>query len=157
MKRGRIYFLAVALLIWVGLTACQSFHGVQPIKPRAAPPGPLAVVKSLQPTLQWKPSKELDAAYDLIIYEEDPSKRVAFLSSRENAQSIGKRIYYREELKEAEHKLEEPLKPGTIYYWTVRARHNDEVSDWSHYDFTPISPLSNREINLLFSFMTPGE
>lgn len=145
------------LLASLGLIGCQSFHGMKPIKPRTSPPWPPAVVKSLQPKLQWEPSKQLDATYDLIIYEEDPSKRTLFLFSRENFQNIGETVYYREGLKETEHRVEDPLKPGTRYYWTVRVRHNGAVSEWSRYDFMPISPLGDREVNLLFSFMTPGE
>ncbi len=73
--------------------------------------------------------EEPDVQYDFIIYESD---RLPFQYHPADW-SIGSVVYYREGLKEPEHKLEEPLKPHRGYYWSVRVRRGENVSDWSRF------------------------
>ena len=114
MKLSR--WVLVGLL---GLMACSITrpHGVTPISPRAKLP---TAVETLQPTFRWKPAAEGDVRYDFIILESHPYEEV-----------VGREVYYREGLQEPEHTLEVSLQPDREYYWSVRVRHGQEVSEWS--------------------------
>lgn len=87
-------------------------------------------VDSLQPTLSWFPDQTIGVKYDLVIYES-----VA-------APTPGKRIYYREGLEAAEHKVEDPLAPSKLYMWSVRTRIGDKVSVWATWDWKEAAGLT---------------
>lgn len=144
MKRW-MWVLVIGLL---GLTACVTLRGVTPIYPEAGSPGFPAVVDSLQPTFRWEPSSEADANYDLIIYEK-------------TSPTQGRRVYYRESIKKPEHKAEEPLKPSTEYFWSIRVRRGEKVGDWSRRDSAVVVPLPFVFISSagssLFIFKTPDK
>ncbi len=117
MKLSR--WVLLGLLGLLGLMACCTrIHGVTPISPRAKV-SPTAV-ETLQPTFRWKPAAEGDVRYDFIILESHPYEEV-----------VGREVYYREGLQEPEHTLEVSLQPDREYYWSVRVRHGQEVSEWS--------------------------
>ena len=122
MKLSR--WVLVGLL---GLMACSITrpHGVTPISPRPIAKLSPTAVETLQPTFRWKPAAEGDVRYDFIILESThylghPFKEV-----------VGREVYYREGLQEPEHTLEVSLQPDREYYWSVRVRHGQEVSEWS--------------------------
>lgn len=123
MKRW-IFILTIVLL---GLSACTTFHGVTVISPKAGHPNAPTKVESLQPILKWKPSSQMDVTYDVIIYE--------VISNREEydiripKRAMGKEVYYREGLKETEHKVEDLLKPNNEYYWSVRVRKGNKYQN----------------------------
>lgn len=123
----------VALTSMVGCTRPIAVRGLRPEYPEALLNGAsqkasFVKVDSLRPTLRWEPfprpedhkagreglvSGIGDVTYDLKIweaYEEGPVEYPAEL------------VYSRRELREPWHKLEEPLKPSTKYFWTIRAR-----------------------------------
>ena len=68
--------------------------------------------------------------YDLKIWESKESRAV-----------VGEVVYEREGLTENVHTLETPLKHGTIYTWSVRARFvkngKIRVTEWSKYKIGP--------------------
>jgi len=103
------------------------------------PPGAFVPVDSLQPTLKWESfprSRDLASSMaDLYRRIEDVRYELALAE----AASLD-RVYRRDGLKEASHKVEAPLKSRTKYLWTVRAcfRIGEEprctewgaISDW---------------------------
>ena len=115
----------------LALVACSitKIHGVTPISPKGGLSSwsrrPLTV-ESLEPTFRWEPVPEQDARYDFIIYE-----------SHGITAAVGREVYYREGLQEPEHTIEVELKPKREYFWSVRMRRGEEVSEWSRYTYTP--------------------
>lgn len=138
MKR-LFWLLAVVIL---GLTACawKTIDGLTPVHPKARltywnmePP----TVGSLRPTFRWEPVTEPDARYDFIIYE---SHKIPAPSLLTEDWAIGKEVYYRQGFEEPEHELEVPLQPNSAYYWSVRVRRGENVSDWSRFAYTRCVP-----------------
>jgi hypothetical protein len=124
-----IWTVATILLLLIG---CTSFKGLKPIYPEVGNPNFPKAVESLRPTFQWEPYKEPNVAYDFVIYE--GIKWQDFVKGTKRA--VGREVYYREALKKPKHQIEEPLKPDTEYYWSVRIRRGQTVSSWSLYDYT---------------------
>lgn len=160
MKRW-MFFITIGLL---GLTACTSFHGVTAISPKTGHPYHPTKVDNLHPTLEWKSSSQGDETYDVIIYE------VLVKGVRKDSMwnwpyggepmlvygATGKMVYYRERIKETYHKVEDPLEPDTHYYWSVRVRQGDKVSEWSRYDYLLYAGIGYLDAkNCWFYFKTP--
>lgn len=80
-----------------------------------------------RPTFSWQPAANPNLRYDFIIYEAHA------IGPSSNEWAIGKELYYREGLEQAEHQLEDPLMPGRTYFWSVRTRRGDAVSEWSRF------------------------
>ena len=143
MKQIRL----VALLMAMGLPSCSTHQGLTPIQPVVGHYSP-TVVESLSPHLKWQPDGDSGARYDLVIFETTASGKP------------GKSVYYREGLEVAEHKIDQPLKPDTNYYWTVRSRKGATVGDWSTYDHRLFVPIPfgfyyQGQESLMFPFRTP--
>ena len=104
------------------LMACTrtTIHGITPTsiswsdRPR----------ETLQPAFRWEPVAGADVRYDLIILES--------LVPRYSP-GVGKEVYFREGLQEPEHTLEVSLQPDREYYWSIRARRGEKVSEWSSF------------------------
>ncbi len=144
MKRW-IYILIISLL---GLNACSAFPVLKPIYPEAMTTP--VTLDSLSPTLKWKPFSEPNVTYDVVIYDVITAKSPA------ERKAMGKVVYYREGLKEPQHKIETPLRPSTEYYWSVRVRRGEKVSDWSTYSyFVYLGVGYSSGDNLPFMFKTP--
>lgn len=153
MKHIHWKFRSVLVLGLLGLTACTTFHSVEPIDPKVAGPRNLTLVDSLQPALKWKPSTQAES-YDLIVYK--PGKTQAFGETQERERLM--KVYYRERLTDTAHRLEEPLQPDAEYYWSVRIRSGDKVSEWSRYDYRMFLVLAwHFTNNALFGFRTPSK
>jgi hypothetical protein len=151
MKRGICVFVASAFV----LIGCASFTGVTPLYPKVGVPNDPSIVESLQPTFRWKPSAQSEVTYDFIVYEGIKEESLRELRVK---RAIGREIYYREGLKETEHKIEEPLKPGTEYYWSVRIRKEQNVSTWSLYNYEAYLGVTwIKARNCPFIFETPKE
>jgi hypothetical protein len=84
------------------------------------PPGAFVPVDSLQPTLRWE---SFPRSSDLSGSAADFYRRIADVRYELVLAEIGSpdRVYRRQWLKEASHKVETPLKSRTKYLWTVRA------------------------------------
>lgn len=128
MKINRL-LLTIVLLVVAG---CTSFQGIKPVSPEVGNPNFPTQTDSLLPTFRWEASAEPETTYDFIVYE--GIKVESFLEGIKR--SVGKEVYYRQGLKASEHKIEEPLQPDAEYYWSVRMRRGDKVSDWAKYDYT---------------------
>lgn len=137
------------------LLGCTSFKGLEAVSPKVGNPNHgFTRVDSLQPTLQWTESKEKGVTYDLVIYE--GIKTEDFWKGRKRF--VGERVYYKEGLKTNAHQLEVTLKADTEYYWSVRSRVEDKVSEWAVYDYTLfLGTAYMHASNLYFTFITPKE
>ncbi len=144
-------------------------YGLAPLSPRTrgvtGRDGPLArvldwkAVDSLQPTLKWQAFPgESDVAgapaemarvkgvcYDLLIARHEHSEP-------------GEIVYRRYGLAAPEHRLETPLEPDTLYYWTVRAHFEldgrPRVTEWASMDFLPTQNIDGTP-RALWKFLTP--
>ena len=103
-------------------------------------------VSSLQPVLEWAPTEDKEATYDVIVVEQlnDAQHHKLF--------NPGRTVFYREAITETKVKIEPPLLLDSVYWWTVRTRHGDKVSEWSRYDFSGLSVYSK---NYPYPFRTP--
>lgn len=148
MSRRKNAIAALCLLLV--LTSCSTTFRV--LKPENPPLGFLGFARtaeSIQPTFKWSPSPEPDVRYDLIVYECVES----FGNLGEIYRVPGKEIYLRKGIQNTEHRIEEALKPGKKYYWSVRIRKGDKVGPWSSYDY--IIYIGGTGIDQLFLFQTP--
>ncbi len=144
---------SVLYIVCLILFGCTTFHEIKPIYPVVADPNRQKGVDSLQPTLRWDPTPEHDVTYDLIIYKGVKVKTQWWAGS---IWSEGREVYYRQALKEPEHTVEEPLEPDTVYYWTIRTRRGEKVSEWASYDYYIWSQFGDlRMNNNHFIFKTP--
>jgi hypothetical protein len=77
---------------------------------------------SLQPTLKWEAFPGTNVTYELKIWR----------SGRLGPEAV---VYSRANIEQNSHKLEVPLEPSTLYYWSVRAHFSengrDRITDWS--------------------------
>ena len=94
------------------------------------------LVSSLQPTLKWKSTSGNAEMVDVVVYEakHEPMKNLLGMTMS-YLYTPGHRVYYRESIRETEHTLEDPLKPGTIYVWSVRSRDGTKAGPWATYDY----------------------
>lgn len=127
MRIKLLKMLAISLLI----SGCTSFQAIKPVYPEVGNPNFPTETESLQPVFRWE-STGGEVSYDFIIYE--GIKVESFLEGVKR--SVGKEVYYRQDLTVPEHKIEEPLKPDAEYYWSVRTRRGEDVSEWAIYDYT---------------------
>lgn len=149
MKHYRIPWLFLVLI----MASCTSFRGVKPLYPEPGHPGSPPKVDSLQPTFRWETASTSGATYDFIIYE-----CLKVSDWKGTKRSVGREIYYREGLTATEHQIEEPLKPHSEYYWSIRTRHGDKVSTWALYDYTLfLGTAYMKAKNQPFLFKTPDE
>ena len=137
--------LLFALLIICG--ACSTHRGIKPTEPEVGHYSP-TVVANLTPTFRWEPLTEPDSRYDFAVFEVLDSGQA------------GEAIYYREGLTTTEHTLQENLKPGTNYYWSVRSRRDGRrMGDLRSHAFRSHSfrLLLSRQEQLTFSFQNTRE
>lgn|SRR5215467_7887558 len=135
------------------LSSCTSiaFRVITPISPLPSVDNHYPSADSLRPTFRWQPFAEA-TAYDLVIYESLEATYVEGLNIR-STRLVGKRIYFREGLKDTEHTIEEPLLAGRKYVWSVRAHQNDRVTSWATYSF---GGPDRSGTNQFFGFETPS-
>lgn len=130
----------------------KPFHGVTPISPEVSQVG-FPVVKGLKPEFRWKSSATLDIGYDLILYE---AAAYAVGGATSSSYMRGRVIAYEEDLKEPYWQPEKPLKSDTRYFWSVRLREGNTVSEWSthgHFMFLIVAMRSS--YGQWFQFKTP--
>ena len=151
MNRPKIAIAAFGCLLI--LSSCSTtFPSLKPENPRVGDPRFPKTAESIQPTFKWAPSYEPDVKYDLIVYEcvETFGKWGGIF------RVPGKEVYLRKAIGSTEHRIEEPLKPGMKYYWSVRLRKGDTVGPWSRYDYFLFLGVGLVQANnQLFLFQTP--
>ena len=117
---------------------CTSVRGVKPIQPKFG-----QAVSDLQPLLVWQADKDSNVTYDLTIKEQGGK---GFTKKRD---------YYREGLKGNSHKVEAPLKPGTLYTWSIRPRKGEEEGEWNRQEKSIFLLLYYQHSTRPFEFKTP--
>lgn len=153
--RPLTFLMVIFVLLLMSCSSVQ-YHGVNPISPiPPAGPGPnhpwygVKTVESLQPTLSWK-TVDFDAKYDLIVYT-----GVYVSVGQGGYLERGMEIYYREGIEGGNHRIEQSLKPNTMYVWGIRTRNSSNVGPWSTYDYQRMGLVSGK--NLWWSFRTPKQ
>jgi len=116
------------MLTALALSGCIAWgKGVDPIEPAGRKIFPSPTIESLQPTLTWEAADPEDmpgARYHLVVYrlEEFPAHEVI--------------VYSRQNLAKTSHTLDEPLLPGTRYYWRVGVTYSnggETHTEWNGY------------------------
>lgn len=135
----------VALLL-LGLLGCRNGYGpITPVSPLGTYFSPSPTVDSLRPILRWQPVPLDGVTYDIVIYKQYDTT----LS--------GPQVYYREGISATEHQVEDHLKPGTKYLWSVRMRQQDQVSPWATWHGNAYLVLAAESwSNRFFGFETPS-
>jgi hypothetical protein len=143
-QRTRARFWSVGVLLLV--EACTAPGAVVGLRPEYPPIGQLwgygyefVQLDSLQPTLRWEAfPRERD--------REENKEILGHLTTVTYDLQIwlagdifpAERIYAKRGLPEASHRIEQPLTPATMYYWTVRARFQinaePRVTEWGMYE-----------------------
>ena len=136
-----------------GITCTATNRGVVPEYPLSDSLA-FTIADSLQPTLKWQSSSKTGVTYDVIIYE-------AFAYQKALTSYLpGYVVDYQEGISQPSYKIKVPLKPNAKYFWSVRLRQNDTVSEWSHFGYQHfafffIAYMWDEASNLLFNFSTP--
>ena len=130
----------------------NTFRGVKPVYPDVTQVG-FPLVHDLRPEFSWKPSAGENIRYDLILYE---AAAYAVSGAAATSYMRGRIAAYKEGLKEPYWQPEKPLKQDTKYFWSVRLRDGDTVSEWSthgHFIFLIVAMSSG--YGQWFQFKTP--
>ena len=128
--------------------------GVQPVQP-AQSGSSFPAVASVTPTLEWKKVDAEGVAYDVAIYEAlpyGPPLRISYVQ--------GTIVEYAQGLAAPSYTVKTPLKPHTHYFWSVRLRKGETVSDWSsmsyrEFAFLFVAYISGGASNVPFRLATP--
>ncbi|MBN1571303.1 MAG: hypothetical protein JXA73_25940 [Acidobacteria bacterium] len=113
--------IGLMTILFLGLTSCvhrSRYTVIRPLSPVPDKEG-YAWVDSVNPTLCWKLSRGTpspDMTFDLVIYEKGPRDRNYYPPK---GWIYRKQVYYRDGLKETEHRVEITLEPQRRYLWTV--------------------------------------
>jgi hypothetical protein len=154
--------LIAALLSGCGVAMPPMFHIAKAINPPVrggvvAPGVKLyATADSLQPTLEWKGLDATFQNYDLSILE--PIQKPANYYSG----PWGTQVYHVENIAGTSHRVAHPLKPNTVYHWSVRGRRGNQVTPWSSFTQSAtgtvvIATVSNVNRHEAFIFKTPEQ
>ena len=128
--------------------------GVEPVQP-AQSGSSFPTVASVTPTLEWKKVGPDDVTYDVAIYEAlpyGPPLRMHYVQ--------GPMIEFVQGLTAPSYTVKTSLKPRAHYFWTVRLRKDETVSDWSsmsyrEFAFLIVAFISGHASNVPFRFATP--
>ena len=112
------------------------FHGIPAVSPALRGAWPTEI-NTLRPNLCWQPMADTSITYDISIWQPPQKKQHGLLvpskTTSGGTQITGPQIYYRKGLSGKCHVVEIELRPGTIFYWSVRWRKGDEKGSWSTY------------------------
>ena len=141
----------VLCLLLSAAPACVSYSGLKPIYPDVGHPVYHVMdVGTLQPTLRWQTAPDASAKYDLVVFE-GPETLFGYIDRGDL-----KRVYAREGIIQSEHTVEEPLKPGLVYFWSVRV-HGTDMTAWSRYNYNLFALFFYvHASDQLFRFKTPA-
>lgn len=127
--------------------------GLTPLKPEISGTE-FSEIGSLAPTFEWKASSMNDVTYDFVIYEAVSHIRYGIPI----AYMRGRVVVYKEDLREPKYSLNNPLRPNSKYFWSVRLRRNGIVSTWSTFSyFQTIIIYTGTGFNQWFTFATPSK
>lgn len=124
--------------------------GVVPVTPRVSA-SKFILLENDPPTFEWKPSTNSNVSYDLIIYEAPAYAG----SDMAQARIPGKVFFYEENIPTTKFSLPKKLNRKSKYYWSLRLRDNDTVSNWTRFDYFYFFVIgSSFASNQMFSFAT---
>lgn len=130
MKR-KLRYIAWMCCLFI-LQACSTFHGIKPVYPDAGHPAyHIVEVDSLQPILEWAASDGAETTYDLRVMEGPPLEGKIYLESWKNPELTI--VYQKEKIPGSRHKIDVPLKPAHLYFWSVKE--SGTKVDWSYYNY----------------------
>ena len=117
------------------------------------------VINTLQPVLRWKDTKSEGQTYDVAVWEspsEAPDKSI--VGTPLKPRDWGKQVYYVQGISENYFKIDKPLKPDTVYHWSVRTRKGSDESEWATFSQAAISPVGiGYAYHHPYGFITPRE
>ena len=159
------FLIFILLIIFTGCSFPKIYKGLEPIKPALgySIDKSYPTIESLQPEICWK--EEAGYSYDLCIFESPDQDYVSLNQKSESLpsdifypgatqqKSWGKVVYCVEDIQENHHIVATPLKPSTIYTWSVRLRQGQKCSKWSY--FIQHVYLRGRYYNVPYGFATP--
>ena len=144
--RRWVQLLGLACLL-LNAYGCMTYHGLTPLSPLPGYPASPITIPSLQPVLEWEPCEETEPTYDVFVVEGLQGDRLY---------NPGKPVFYREGITENKVKIEPPLVFDRLYWWSVRTRNGDKVSEWSSYDSVAMyGNVSVTARNYPYPFRTP--
>ena len=132
--------------------ACsERFRGITPTTPEVTTSG-FPPVPTLQPEFSWQGSANADMHYDFILYQ----AATYTINQVTDFYARGRLAAYVEDIGATSWRPDRPLKPGTRYFWSVRSRDGEIVSDWStqtYFSFALVAWTSG--YGQWFQFRTP--
>jgi hypothetical protein len=135
-----------------GIKCDGGFHGITPLSPEVSQSG-FPTVRDLRPEFSWESSNKVSINYDFILYE---AASYAVQGAVVTSYMKGRVVAYEEGIKDSYWIPKTPLKPNTKYYWSVRLREGDTISQWStksHFTFLIVAMSSG--YGQWFQFKTP--
>jgi len=127
------------------------FRGVTPTAPEVTTSG-FPTVRTLQPEFSWQGSADADIHYDVIIYE----AATYSINQVTDFHTRGRLAAYAEDIAGASWRPDKPLKPNTRYFWSVRSRDGDVVSNWSTQSYFAFAIVAwSSGYGQWFQFQTP--
>ena len=133
------------------ITCSDRFHGVTPTAPEVETAG-FPPVQTLQPEFAWQGSADTGIHYDIVLYE----AATYTINQVTDFYARGRLAAYAEDIAATSWRPEKPLKPGTRYFWSVRSRDGEVVSDWAtqtYFSFAIVAWSSG--FGQWFQFQTP--
>jgi hypothetical protein len=138
--------------VW-GARCDDKLEGVEPIEPAQAG-SQFPSVPDLAPRLEWKRVGGEGVTYDVVIYEAlpyGPPLRMNYVQ--------GPMVDYAEGLATPTYQVKTPLRPRSYYFWSVRLRKGETVSEWSsmsyrEFSFLIFALISERATYVPFRFKT---
>jgi hypothetical protein len=133
-----------------GINCTKQFHGITPVRPVEV--RGFSAVDRLDPIFQWQPSTDPQVTYDVIVYE------AADYKGRNGTNYVlGRIAAYRQGLTSSVWQIDRPLTAGQRYFWSVRLRKGDTVTNWSTYTYFNFFLIgASFGSGQWFSFTTPG-
>ena len=137
-----------------GIACTDDLRGVIPVTPDSRSLD-FIPVGSLHPLLAWQPAGPPGTHYDLILREV-----VSWVEGDHMRYMAGAIVDYASDLGEPRYTVKAALAPKSRYFWSVRLREGDTVSEWSsitdkHFLFLLVYASSSRTNGLPFAFSTP--
>lgn len=111
------------------LACTKNQKGVSPLHPTDGKG--FDVIDSLRPVFEWAPSSDGDVTYDFALFEDARYRKGGFAAEH----TRGRILAYVQGLTKPTWQPETPLEPGQKYYWSVRLRKGEQVSNWSSYSY----------------------
>jgi hypothetical protein len=165
--------IVLALVALCSVTGCYGpkiYRGLKPVYPELGYryESRYPIIDTLQPVMRWTAYEdEAGITYDMCIWE-NPGMLVQAQPTGDAVSKLlypnigpstswGEVAYCVDRLSEPYHKVKTPLKPQTIYTWSVRIRDKeDKVSRWSHF-IQHEALTGTRHSNVPYGFVTPAD